>query len=566
MSLNGALSIAQRSLDLFSLGIQVAGNNISNASTPGYVRDELRVGPVPPYFSAGVLIGNGAIATGVRQVIDRFLETRIHAANTDYQGSAARAQAYTEIQNALRELGDEDLSTGLNSFLEAVQNAANQPNDPALRSIVIQQGERFADQVSGLRTQVEQVRAGYSQQIRTLVDEANSLIAQITDLNPRIGQLEAYGVASNEAGGLRVERLNALNRLSEIIPIRIREDASGQVEVFTGSEFLILNGTTQNLQAVVAPTETGVAEVSVETSRTHLELPAGGGELGGVLDARDRILTGFIEQLDQFVGNVIFQFNRVHAGGEGLRGFDSVTSESFVSDPTAALNAAGLAFAPEHGSFQLKSVNKTTGATTVSNIAIDLDGIGTDLSLAGLRDAINGSGGNVIATITSEGRLTITAAAGYEVRFGNDTSGVLAALGINTFFTGSSSDDIGVNALIAADQRYFASGRGGGDADNTNALELATVLDQPLEALGGVSVDQFYTNLVGTIAQAGSAEETLAAGNLNFRDSLKTQREQRSGVSIDEEAIKVMGLQRNYQAAARIISTIDELLNTLLQI
>ncbi|MDZ4689368.1 MAG: flagellar basal body protein, partial [Planctomycetaceae bacterium] len=258
MSLNGALSIAQRSLDLFSLGIQVAGNNIANASTPGYVRDELHIGPVPPYSSSGVLIGNGTIATGVRQVIDRFLETRIHAANTDYQGSNARAQAYTEIQNALRELGDDDLSTGLNTFLESVQNAANQPNDPALRTIVMQQGQRFADQVSGLRRDVERARSGYSEQIRSLVDEANGLINTITDLNPRIGQLEAYGASSSQAGSLRVERLNALNRLSEIIPIRIREDASGQVEVFTGSEFLVLTGTSQNLQTAVAPTSTGV--------------------------------------------------------------------------------------------------------------------------------------------------------------------------------------------------------------------------------------------------------------------------------------------------------------------
>jgi flagellar hook-associated protein 1 FlgK len=565
MSLNGALSIASRSLDLFSLGIQVAGNNIANAATPGYVRDELRVGPVPPYYSAGVLIGNGTIATGVRQIIDSFLETRIHAANTDYQGSQFRAQAYLEIQNALRELGDQDLSTGLNQFIEAVQNAANQPNDPALRTIVIQQGQRFADQVTSLRAQVEELRAGYSDHIRNLVDEANGLINQIAALNPKIGQLEAYGVGTNQAGTLRVERLNALNRLSEIIPIRIREDDSGQVEVFTGSEFLVLNGTTQNLQTVMAPTSTGVSEVSVETTRTRFELPAGGGELGGVLDARDRILSGFIEELDRFVGSVIFEFNKMHSGGEGLRGFESVTSEAFVNSTTAALNAAGLPFTPQHGSFQIKMVNAATGAETVANIGIDLDGLGPDMSLEDLRAAIDGLD-NVSATITSDRRLQITADAGYEIRFSNDTSGVLAALGINTFFSGNSSDNIGLNARVASDQRYFASGRGGGPSDNSNVLELAQILDRPVDALNGISVDQFYTNLVGNIAQAGAAEQTLAEGSLGFRDSLKTQREQRSGVSIDEEAIKVMGLQRNYQAAARIISTIDELLATLLQI
>lgn len=565
MSLNGALSIASRSLDLFSLGIQVSGNNIANASTPGYVRDELYTGPVPPYFSAGVLIGNGAIAVGVRQVIDRYLETRIHAANSDATSADARAQAYIQLQYSLKELGVDDLSTGLNAFIEAVQNAANQPNDPGMRSIVIQQGQRFADQVAGLRTQVEELRAGYSEQIRSLVDEANGLIEQIEALNPQIGQLEAYGIGSSQAGALRVQRLNALNRLSEIIPIRIREDASGQVEVFTGSEFLILNGTSQRLEAIVAPTVSGVAAVNVETSRTHFALGGGGGELGGAIESRDRILTDFIGQLDQFVGSVIYEFNKVHSGGEGLVGYDSVTSSFFVNDTTAALNAAGLAFSPQHGSFQLKTVNSASGAVTVFNVPIDLDGLGTDTSLEDLRAALDALD-NVTAEITSDRRLKISADDGYELRFGNDTSGALAALGINTFFSGSSSDDIGLNPLIAADQRLFASGRGGGPSDNSNALELAQILDRPVEALGGVSVEQFYTNVVGTVAQAGAAEQVLADGAASFRDSLFAQREQRSGVSLDEEAIKVMSLQHNYQAAARIITAIDELLRTLLQI
>jgi flagellar hook-associated protein 1 len=565
MSLNGALSIAQRSLDLFSLGIQVAGNNIANASTPGYVRDELYTDPVPPYFSGGVLIGNGAIAAGVRQVFDRYLETRIHSANSDFLSADIRAQAYVQLQYALRELGVDDLSSGLNQFIEAVQNAANQPNDPAMRAIVIQQGQRFADQVAGLRMQVEQLQAGYSEQIRSLVQEANGLIEQIEKLNPQIGQLEAYGVASSHAGALRVQRLNALNRLSEIIPIRTREDASGKVEVFTNSEFLILNGISQRLETVLAPTASGVAAVNVETSRTHLALGAGGGELGGVIEARDRILTSFTDQLDQFIGSVIFEFNKVHAGGEGLVGFTSVTSDFFVRDTTAVLNAAGLPFSPQHGSFNVKTVNQATGAVSVANIAIDLDGIGADTTLEDLRAALDALD-DVTATITTDGRLRLTAADGYELRFGNDTSGVLAALGINTFFSGSNSDSIRVNPLLAADHRYFASGRGGGPADNTNALELAQILDRPVDGLGGFSVEQFYTHLVGTVAQSGAAEQVLANGAEGFRDSLQAQRSQRSGVSLDEEAIRLISLQHNYQAAARIVSTIDELLRTLLAI
>lgn len=565
MSLNGALATASRSLSLFSLGIQVAGHNLANAATPGYVRDALVTVSSPPYRQGGVLVGTGANALGVRQQLDAYLESRIYAANTDYMAADVRKQGYLELQTAIQELGSQDLSTSLNNFISTVQNAVNQPDDPALRSLVIQQGAQFATDARQLRARVEQLQAAYSDKMKSLVSEANTLLDKINQLNPQISQLEANGLDQNDAGSLRVQRLNALQRLSEIMPIRVQELPSGAVDVFSGSDYLILDGHSQHLETVAAPTSSGVATVGVQLSQTGSQLAGAGGELGGLVESRDRIFGGFLEQLDLFVGGAIFEFNRIHAGGEGLRGYQSVTSDNGVADTTAALNAAGLAFTPTHGSFDLKVRNTATGAVETSNLAIDLDGIGADTSLDDLRAAIDGLN-HVTATIDPQGRLQITADAGYEVRFGNDTSGVLASLGINNFFTGSDSGDIAVSSALVNDQRYFAAGQGGGPADNSNAVRLAAAFDQPVDGLGGLSVDEFHTQLIGSIAQAGSAESALADGFQGFRDSLKTQREQRSGVNVDEEAINMMALQRNYQAAARIISTIDQLLNVLLQV
>lgn len=564
MSLNGALSIASNALQLYSLGIQIAGNNIANASTPGYIREQLRVYPSAPYAVGTVLVGTGAQAAGVRQVFDRFLEDRIHTANSDYSAAAIRSQTYSQLESIVGELGEQDLSSSLNRFIQAVQNAANQPDDAALRNIVVQQASQFAFDAVSLRQRVAGLRDAYSDQMRALTEEANALINEISALNPQISRLEANGLDLSEAGPLRVQRLNALNRLSEILPIRVHEQASGSIDVFTDNDFLILGGYTQQLEAVLAPTESGLAEINVQTSLTRATVGRGGGELGGLIESRDQILNGYLNELDKFVGAVIFEFNKFHASGEGLIGYTNVTSSNFVNSTTAALNQAGLAFSPEHGGFEIKVRNTATGVEETHQIAINLDGIGADTSLEDLRAAMN-SLGQVTAEITSENKLRITTTAGYEVRFQNDTSGVLAALGINTFFTGHSSDDIAVNGLIASDHRYFASGQGGGAADNRNALELAQFIDRPLNSLKGLTIDKFQTSLVTQIAQAASAEKAMAEGSRGFRDSLMVQREQKSGVSIDEEAIQLLNLQRNYQAAARIITTIDQLMNTLLQ-
>jgi flagellar hook-associated protein 1 FlgK len=246
-----------------------------------------------------------------------------------------------------------------------------------------------------------------------------------------------------------------------------------------------------------------------------------------------------------------------------LAGFQTVTGQTRLDDTTSALNAAGLAFTPKHGSFQLKVTNSLTGVTTTSNIAIDLDGIGGDTSLEDLRNAI-AAVANVDAGITPDGRLKIDAAANFEIRFSNDTSGVLAALGVNTFFTGSNAGDIGVNSVVAGNQLLFASSQGGGPSDNRNAVLMAEFVNRPIAALNGASLDQFYESTIASVAQASASETALAEGLKGFRDSLRGQRDQFSAVSLDEEIVRVMEFQRAFQAAARLVSTIDELFTTLL--
>lgn len=565
MSLNGALAVASNTLQLYSTGIQIAGNNIANASTPGYIREKLSILPSPPYAQGPVLVGTGAQAGGVRQVFDRFLESRIHTANTSLASATIRLQAYNDLQSAMRELGDFDLSTSLNQFVQAVQNAANSPDDSAMRNIVVQQGQLFAQDVVDLRRRVNSVGDSYSNQMSLLTEEANALIAEIAALNPQIGRLEANGLGQSEAGALRVQRLNAVNRLSEILPVRIYEHSSGAIDVFTDSDFLILGGYSQQLEVVLAPTESGVSEINVQLSLTKARIGHNDGELGGLIESRDNIFNGFIQQLDLFVGTVIHEFNLQHSQGEGLIGYTDVRSSNFVNDTTAGLNAAGLPFSPQHGSFDILVQNSTTGVVERHTIPIQLDGTTPPTTLEDLRNMLN-SLDNVQAEITPDRRLQIRTTSGYEVRFSQDTSGVLAALGVNTFFTGFQSDNIGVNSLVLSDQRYFASGLGGGPGDNTNALKLAQFVDVSQGVLNGLSIDQFYNSLVANVAQSAAAENALVEGSRNFRDALMIQREQRSGVSIDEEMITIMMLQRNYQAAARIITTVDQLLNTLLNI
>jgi flagellar hook-associated protein 1 FlgK len=472
---------------------------------------------------------------------------------------------YTQLQDALDELGDNDLSTSLSNFSAAVQTVVNEPDNVPFRQQLVGQGASLAGNIVDLRTRVDGLRKDQSLKVDDLVKEANGLIDQIDALNPQITKLEASGLLKSDAGALRTQRYNAMQRLSEIVPVKFREREDGGVDVFMGSDYLVLDGAKQHLETYTQP-DRDVDVSLVRTTTTKSLLPDGGGELRGIVDGRDQVLGGFVDDLNNLASNLIGEFNRLHASGEGQVGYTSLTAERGVTDTTAPLSAAGLPFAVNHGGFDVKVVNQSTGAVTTTRINVDLDGLnGNDTSLSDLATALGGVA-NVTASVDGAGRLNLSAANGYELKFGNDTSGALAALGINTFFTGKDASSIGVRADLKADQRLLATGQGGGVGDNSNAVALANVLDKSAAGLQGQSITGFYNTVVSKIGQGAAAQNTIAEGAQAYVQSLTSQKEQYSGVSLDEETIKIMEFQRSYQSAARLISTIDQLFGVLLNI
>ncbi len=561
MGLSTILSTASRSLEAFTAGIQVAGHNVANANTPGYVREELKLETAQPFKEGDLILGAGVDVAGVQQRIDRYLETRIHTANADAASASERQKIYEQLEREIGELGDDDLSSRMNAFVASLEEVANQPELSTLSLNAVEQGRQLADGITSLRTRIDELRKSSINQVSALVSEANGLIQSINELNTQISQLELGGNSDSEVGALRSQRYAALNRLSEIIPIQTIEQPNGATDVYHGPEFLVQAGKFQQLEEEFS-LDRGVLVQQIRTSELGGLLSFTGGEIGGVVEGRDKILGSFIDQLDTYTSNLISEFNRIHSSGEGSIGFQQIIGENQVDATNVALNAAGLAFPPGHGSFDLKVVAKASGIAETTNIAIDLDGIGPDSTLEDLRaqlDAVD----NISASITADRRLRISADSGFEVRFGNDSSGILSSLGMNTFFAGSDSTDVGVNPLLLSDPRFFAAGQGGGPADGRNAVAMARFLDEPVAALGGETLNGFYENLVASTAQASALESTMSSGLTDYQASLFNQRAQISGVSLDEEAVLILEYQAAYQAAARIISTVDELLTLI---
>jgi len=567
MGLSGALGIASNALEVFSTGIQVAGQNIANANTPGYIQEQLNLTTAPSYQAGTLILGSGVEATGVTQQVSQYLQGEILAANSNYSASNQLNTVYTSLQQQLQALGDNSLSSQLSSFSAALSSLANQPNSSSLAAQAVDAGTQLASSITSLRSSIDEQRQQANVNVEQLATQANSLITQIAQLNPQITQMETAGSSNSQAGSLLDQRYQDLNQLSQILPITYTTNSDGSVSVYTGSNYLVMGEQTQQLETVPSSSD-GLGTVNIQLSVSGEPLNAsssGSGELIAAMQGRDTVLGGFEQNLDSLTSNLISQFNQTYASGQGTAAFSSVTSENSVSDPTAALNQSGLAFTPQNGTFQVEVTNQITGQTTTSTIDVNLNGTGNDTTLNSLASALNGVA-NVAASVTPDGHLQIGAASNYQIQFANDSSNTLADLGINTFFTGSDSTNIGVNAAVTENPQLFATAQGGGPSDGSNALALSQFASNPVSSLNGQSLNSYYNAIVTDIGNKASAETAMSNSLNDYSQSLTAQQQQISGVSLDQEAIQIMQYQQSYQASAKMVTTVDQLFQALLNI
>jgi flagellar hook-associated protein 1 FlgK len=565
MSLFGSIQLANNALRTQQIGLQVVGQNIANANTPGYIREQVNLAPAATQQVGGLLLGLGVQVVGVKQKIDQFLEQRLRSATSDRSGSEVTERVYQQLEALLNELGDNDLSTSLNKFFSSIAEILNKPESVPTRNLAVLQGQTLARDINRLSARAREQRAALNDRVTKVADDINRLSEEIRSLNQRITQAEAGDSSKSDAVGLRDQRLVALTKLSELIDIRVDEQDSGAVNVYNGGNYLVFEALSRQVE-VTQSTDRGLTISNLRFSDSKAPVTAASGELAGLLASRDQALAGFLDQLDDFARTLAFEFNRIYSSGQGLTGFTSLVSDVSIADVTAPLDAAGLSFTPVNGSFQIKVRNRQTGQTQTTNIAVDLNGLGDETSLAALAAQINSVSG-LSATITSDRRLKIaTTSSNLEFSFANDTSGLLAAFGLNVFFTGDSALSLAVDSNVRQDPGKFAASNTGIGAASDNAVLLAGFLNRPLESKNNSTLSDFYERLIGDVTQGSTVASASAEGFRVFEQTLIGQKNATSGVSLDEEAINMLAYQRAYQATAKYIATLNQLLELLVSL
>ena len=569
MGLSGALQVGRSGLLTSQAALQVTGHNLANVGTQGYHRQTVSLAPAgSSRIGNDAFVGRGVQLQAITRQINEALEARLRGSIADQSGSLAQHELLSQIESLQNELSGADLSTQLGAFFNSWSQLANNPQDLSLRTLVMEEGANLANFVQTLRGDLAAMRGQIDKSAKDAAAEVDNLLSQIEQVNGRIALAGGHGGSSGTAAaGLMDQRDALLSQLSQYLDISTVTQESGVTDVFVGSLPIILNGKSRGVE-LRTQTVDGDLQIDLVIGDDKSPLDLSSGRLGAMVSFRKGEMQAAMDTLDQFASELIWQVNRVHSSGQGLDGMSQITGSYQVLDDTLALNdpAAGLDFAPSHGSFQIHVTQKSTGQRVTSTINVDLDGInpGSDTTLAGLvadLDAV----GNVTATITSDGRLQIAAdGQDFEIGFSDDSSGALAALGVNTFFTGGDAYDIAVNPVIQQQPRLLAASGNHLPGDNGNALALAALRDQPFDSLQGLSLSGFWNRHIEDYAIRTSQAKQKVDADTIVRENLEQQQQQLSGVNPDEEAVNLIQYQRAYQASARFISSVDELMATLI--
>ena len=319
-----------------------------------------------------------------------------------------------------------------------------------------------------------------------------------------------------------------------------------------------------------------------------------GGTLTSYFEFRDHLLGDYRERLDTFASTVAWEVNRVHSQGVGLEKLTSILGDYQTQRTGVPLGSthSGLPWADrlQAGNFTIALYDQTTGDAlydspgmqTMLNVNFDpatdsLDDLVASINAAAAVTTAPAGGATppyITASIV-DGRLKIESATGITFGVGNDTSGVLAGLGVNTFFKGENAGDIAVRDDIVQNINLINAaaingGAEGNVGDTAIALEIAQLKNKKLSITSstGKTTEQTMVAFYATYVTKVGADTQTANYNSSLYGAmagdLRSQQDSNSGVNLDEEMTNLVKFQNSYKAAAKLITTADEMLQTIL--
>jgi flagellar hook-associated protein 1 FlgK len=448
-------------------GMQTVSTNIANVNTPGYARQKLAQ-------SASVAGGNvnGVVIGEPARVADKFLENAVY----DRAGTAGRTEAVANYLDRLQSLlGSPDSASGVASRLSAISSSVSaiaglQGSPEAIAQFTGTVSDTL-DTLNGLQDDVANLQADVEGEVSDTVDRVNVLLRKIHGLNDEVSRLQGLGLTTS---GPADSRMSALEELSGLVDVSVREQPDGRVTIDTASGQVLLDKRLRQLSYAsgVAASQASYAPIDIRFANADgsagastgekIDSTAVGGTLGGLLDMRDRALPNFSEQLGQLFTGLAQTLNKVSNEGTTMPPPQTLTGQANGLVGSDRLGFTGKA------TFAVLS----TDGTLVAKTTVDFDALGSGATVDDAVAAINAGLSPLASASFTDGVLSFGAASSsYGVAVAQDTGTPSARAGVGF------SQVFGLNNLVRSDDSALVpSGFTAADPHGFGADETAQVV------------------------------------------------------------------------------------------
>jgi flagellar hook-associated protein 1 len=625
---DGLFSIGSSGLSAAYTALQTTGNNIANASTPGYSRQIVDFTAQVETGLSGNYIGQGVAVDSIKRAYSQLLTQQVNLAQSASSQSSTRSTLLNQVSNLFSSTST-GLGAAVDQFFAQVQTLTQQPSSLAVRQSVLSSAQQMAASFNDAYGQLQLMQQGADQQIGQEISTVNSTTSQIAKLNDQIALATASGGSPND---LLDQRDQAIKTLNQSIGVTTLTQSDGAVNVFLANgEPLVVGDQVTQMQMGQDPSNPQNIQVGTQAGNSIIPLSAnnpGGGTIGALMQFRLLDIPTVENQIGRLAVVVSSQFNQQSKLGQDLNGAAGVN----VFSPPAPTVIAATTNATSGGA-PVETVAASFSDTTqlqASDYTLQVVGgqyvltrqsDGQRTTFATLPATIDGITINVSGTATNGDRFTIepvrSGASNLAVSIGQPqqiaaASPVQASMpatntgslsvsslsvvgptrnanltnSVNLSFTSATSYSINGVAQATpyqagqpiqyngwsltllgtpqAGDQVNVAANVGGTGDNTNALALGQL--QNANLVDGTALGSGYAAVV---AQVGTMTANAQADQQNqqsiLNDAVNAQ-SSLSGVNLDEEAAKLLEYQQQYQAAAKIISIASTLFNQILTI
>ncbi|REJ10198.1 flagellar hook-associated protein FlgK [Halobacillus trueperi] len=503
------LEVAKRGLFTQQSALYTTGHNIANANTEGYTRQRVnfeQTGPYPPASrnrpEIPGQVGSGVQASSIERVRVEYLDYQYRGESSKSGYYDTRSAALGRLEAVMNEPSDDGLARTMDRFWESLQDLSVNPEDSGARSVVRQRGEAVAETFNYLSNTLQAQQKDIKRETGVTVKEINSLANQVNRINQQIAEVEPHGMVPND---LYDERDRLLDQLSQHVNIDVKyEDAPSSAD----------------------PLAMGKASVSIVDAD------------GKPLVPEAILVDGAANTVNEM--SVQYQGDGSLASGIQLGDADPYSVEDFSSQG----KLKGLI---ESGGYVQDGEAKGTYQQMLSDL---------DLMATGFARSFNEvhKQGESLNTISGDSTEVPNF---FDIGVANPAAGEVVEGLAGTL---KISDEIRADGdnIAAASLKQAGNGE--------NALALSEVQNNANGDYFGeeTSMNSFYESMIGTMAVETQEAERMSRNAGTLKASVNEQRQSVSSVSLDEEMSNMIKFQHAYNAAARNITVVDEMLDKII--